>query len=135
MAVKELNLTNAIGTEALQKYLDAQKHANEVLEERNNRLFDPTMLAMAQGFLAPTKTGSFGESLGNVAAAVGPAAQAEEKRTMEMAKMRLEMAQQGLQTSMQTTKAQQNADLMRRIANGEPLFPTAQASQTLRQPS
>ena len=57
MAVKEPNLTQAIGTDALQKYLDAQKQANEVLEERNNRLFDPTMLAMAQGFLAPTKTG------------------------------------------------------------------------------
>ena len=131
MAVKEPNLTNALGSEALQKYLDAQKYANEVLEERNNRLFDPTMLAMAQGFLAPTKTGGFGESIGNVAAAVGPAQAAEEKRTMDMAKMRLEMAQQGLQTSMQTTKAQQNAELMRKIANGEPLFtpPAAQAPQ------
>lgn len=131
MAVKEPNLTNALGSEALQKYLDAQKYANEVLEERNNRLFDPTMLAMAQGFLAPTKTGGFGESIGNVAAAVGPAQAAEEKRTMDMAKMRLEMAQQGLQTSMQTTKAQQNAELMKKIANGEPLFtpPAAQAPQ------
>lgn len=131
MAVKEPNLTSALGTEALQKYLDAQKYANEVLEERNNRLFDPTMLAMAQGFLAPTKTGGFGESIGNVAAAVGPAQAAEEKRTMDMAKMRLEMAQQGLQTSMQTTKAQQNAELMKKIANGEPLFtpPAAQAPQ------
>lgn len=131
MAVKEPNLTNALGSEALQKYLDAQKYANEVLEERNNRLFDPTMLAMAQGFLAPTKTGSFGESIGNVAAAVGPAQAAEEKRTMDMAKMRLEMAQQGLQTSMQTTKAQQNAELMKKIANGEPLFtpPAAQVPQ------
>ena len=131
MAVKEPNLTNALGTEALQKYLEAQKYANEVLEDRNNRLFDPTMLAMAQGFLAPTKTGGFGESIGNVAAAVGPAQAAEEKRTMDMAKMRLEMAQQGLQTSMQTTKAQQNAELMKKIANGEPLFtpPAAQVPQ------
>lgn len=131
MAVKEPNLTSALGSAELQKYLDAQKHANEVLEERNNRLFDPTLLAMAQGFLAPTKTGGFGESLGNVAAAVGPAAQAEEKRAMDMAKMRLEMAQQGLQTSMQTKKAEQNAELMKKIANGEPLFtpPAAQAPQ------
>jgi hypothetical protein len=135
MAVKEPNLTQAIGTDALQKYLDAQKQANEVLEERNNRLFDPTMLAMAQGFLAPTKTGGFGESLGNVAAAVGPAQAAEEKRTMDMAKMRLEMAQQGLQTSMQTKKAEQNADLMRRIANGEPLSPAPAAQAPQAQPA
>lgn len=139
MAVKEPNLTMALGSEALQKYLDAQKYANEVLEDRNNRLFDPTMLAMAQGFFAPTKTGGFGESIGNVAAAVAPAQAAEEKRTMDMAKMRLEMAQQGLQTSMQTTKAQQNADLMRRIANGEPLTPpvppAAQAPQAQQAPT
>ena len=135
MAVKEPNLTQALGTEALQKYLDAQKHANEVLEERNNRLFDPTMLAMAQGFLAPTKTGGFGESLGNVAGQLIPVQQAEEKRAMDMAKMRLEMAQQGLQTSMQTTKAQQNAELMRRIANGEPLTPPPAAQAPQAQPA
>jgi hypothetical protein len=93
--------------------LDAQRRVAEKLEERENRLFDPTMLAMAQGFLAPTKTGSFGESLGNVAAAVGPAQAAEEKRIMDMAKMRLEMAQQGVQTEIQ----QKQAELKQRLIN------------------
>lgn len=106
MANKAPDYTNVIGSDAMQEYLDAQKNARDKYDERNNRLFDPTMLAMAQGFLAPTKTGSFGESLGNVAAAVGPAQAAEEKRTMEMAKMRLEMAQQGVQTDIQTKQAQ-----------------------------
>lgn len=106
MATKAPDFTNVIGSEAMQEYLDAQKNAREKFEERSNRLFDPTMLAMAQGFLAPTKTGSFGESLGNVAASVGPAQAAEEKRIMEMAKMRLEMAQQGVQTEMQTKAAE-----------------------------
>ena len=111
MATKAPDFTNVIGSDAMQEYLDAQKNAREKYEERNNRLFDPTMLALAQGFLAPTKTGGFGESLGNVAAAVGPAQQAEEKRIMEMAKMRLEMAQQGVQTEIQTKQAEarQNA--------------------------
>lgn len=118
MADKPLNLTTVLGSDAMQEYLDAQKNAREKYEERNNRLFDPTMLAMAQGFLAPTKSGSFGESLGNVAAAVGPAQSAEEKRIMEMAKMRLDMAQQGLSTEIQTKKAQQSADLMKNIMNG-----------------
>jgi hypothetical protein len=106
MANKAPDYTNVIGSDAMQEYLDAQKNARDKYDERNNRLFDPTMLAMAQGFLAPTKTGSFGESLGNVAAAVGPAQSAEEKRTMEMAKMRLDMAQQGVQTEIQTKQAQ-----------------------------
>lgn len=107
MATKAPDFTNVIGSDAMQEYLDAQRNAREKFEERsNNRLFDPTLLAMAQGFLAPTKTGSFGESLGNVAASVGPAQAAEEKRIMEMAKMRLEMAQQGVQTEMQTKQAE-----------------------------
>lgn len=112
MANKAPDYTNVIGSDAMQEYLDAQKNAREKYDERNNRLFDPTMLAMAQGFLAPTKTGSFGESLGNVAAAVGPAQAAEEKRTMEMAKMRLEMAQQGVQTDIQTKQAQMRQNLI-----------------------
>lgn len=112
MANKAPDYTNVIGSDAMQEYLDAQKNARDKYDERNNRLFDPTMLAMAQGFLAPTKTGSFGESLGNVAAAVGPAQSAEEKRTMDMAKMRLEMAQQGVQTDIQTKQAQMRQNLI-----------------------
>lgn len=118
MANKAPDFTNVIGSDAMQEYLDAQKNARDKYEERNNRLFDPTMLAMAQGFLAPTKTGSFGESLGNVAAAVGPAQAAEEKRTMEMAKMRLEMAQQGIQTDIQTKQAQMKQNLINEDLGG-----------------
>jgi len=118
MADKPLNLTTVIGSNAMQTYLDAQKNAREKFEERQNRLIDPVYLAMAQGFLAPTKTGSFGESLGNVAAQVGPAQSAEDKRVMEMAKMRLDMATQGLSTEIQTKKAQQSSDLMKNIMSG-----------------
>jgi hypothetical protein len=78
-------------TEARQTYIDAQKKMLEALESRN-QLFDPVLLAMAQGFLAPTKTGSFGESISNVAGAVGPAAEAERKRNIEMAQIRAELA-------------------------------------------
>jgi hypothetical protein len=106
MAKEQSNVMFAVGSEAMQEYLDAQRNAREKFDERQNRLFDPTYLAMAQGFLAPTKTGGFGESLGNVAAAVGPAQAAEEKRIAEMAKMRLEMAQQGVQTEIQTKQAE-----------------------------
>jgi hypothetical protein len=68
----------------------------EALDSRQNQLFDPVLLAMAQGFLSPTKTGSFGESLGNVAAMVGPAQQAQEKRAQEIATMKMELAQREL---------------------------------------
>jgi hypothetical protein len=85
---------SGIDTPEYEKYVEAQERIKKILEERENRLFDPTLLAMAQGFLAPTKTGSFGESLGNVAGAVAPVQANEDKQAMEMAKIRAEMAAQ-----------------------------------------
>ena len=130
------NLTYALGSDAMQEYLDAQKNAREKLDDRNTRLFDPTYLAMAQGFLAPTKTGSFGESLGNVAAQVGPAQAAEEKRIMDMAKMRLEMAQQGVQTEIQTKQAQDRQRIINQELGDESPYakPPAVAAQPVQQP-
>ena len=126
MAEKKANLALGMGTPAYDEYEAAQQNLKNMLAERENRLFDPTLLAMAQGFLAPTKTGSFGESLGNVAGAVAPVQAAEDKRATELAKMRLEVAQQGVQTGIQVNKAQQNAEAMKKIFGGQPP-PAAQA--------
>lgn len=81
--------------EPIQAYKEAQQKLIEALEGRR-QLFDPTLLAMAQGFLSPTKTGSFGEALGNVAAQLGPVQAAEDKRAQELAKMRYELASQNV---------------------------------------
>ena len=91
LALAEIPGESSAMTEARQSYLDTQKKLLEALESRN-QLFDPTLLAMAQGFLAPTKSGSFGESISNVAASVGPVAEAERKRDIEMAQIRAELA-------------------------------------------
>lgn len=53
---------------------------------------DPTMLALAQGFFAPTKSGGFGESISNAVANYVPAQQAEEKAIQERAGLRLQLA-------------------------------------------
>jgi hypothetical protein len=50
--------------EANTRYQDALAKLTESLDNRKNRFFDPTLLAAASGFLAPTQTGGFGESLG-----------------------------------------------------------------------
>ncbi len=83
--------------EANKRYQEALTLLNQSLDSRKNRLFDPTLLAMAQGFLAPTQSGSFGESLGNVAKNVGAAQEAESKREQEIAQQRLAVAGQGLE--------------------------------------
>ena len=63
------------------------------LDRRTNIPFDPTLMQAAAGFLAPTKTGSFGESLG--AAAGNAATQAEKDwlRNQETEKLKMELAQ------------------------------------------
>ena len=45
------------------------------LDDRKNRMFDPVLMQAASGFLKPTKTGSFGESLGYAAEGAGVAAE------------------------------------------------------------
>lgn len=94
---------------ALERYQQQRKTLQDLLEQRENALFDPVLLAIAQGFLAPTKTGSFGESLSNVAAMVGPAQAAENKRGLEMAQIRAELA-------MQDFMAAQAAETGRQVA-------------------
>lgn len=49
---------------------------------------DPKWLALAQGFLAPTKTGGFGESLGNAAGQLqGPLSQMKQQQMSAMEKI------------------------------------------------
>lgn len=88
----------------------------QALDEREKQPFDPVLLAMAQGFLSPTKTGSFGEALGNVAALVGPAQQAEEKRAAELASMRMDLAQREL-AQRQATRGE--AEFRRLLGAGQ----------------
>jgi len=132
---KDPDYASSIGTPEYEKYIAAQKRIEEILTKRENQLFDPTLLAMAQGFLAPTKTGSFGESLGNVAGAVAPVQANEEKRAMEMAKIRSEMAQQELGMSMQIRQQQKmQSHLDSNMAEPPPTAPSAMPPQALPKP-
>jgi hypothetical protein len=80
------------------------KDLSESLKQR--RLpFDPKWMALAQGFLAPTQTGSFGESLGYAAKGYSEAAQSEEKTARERAALRLQLAQGELAQRQATRKA------------------------------
>ena len=61
----------------LQEIQDLQRKLVQAYEARP--MFDPTLLAMARGFGAPTRTGSFFESLGNVAGELGPVQESQQK--------------------------------------------------------
>jgi hypothetical protein len=59
------------------------------LTSRTNQLFDPMLMRVAAGFAKPTKTGSFGESLGY--AAEGAADEAEKQFVRDQANAKLNM--------------------------------------------
>jgi len=61
------------------------------LDDRKNRMFDPVLMQAASGFLKPTKTGSFGESLGYAAENAGVAAERESVFQRENQKLEMEL--------------------------------------------
>lgn len=75
----------------------SQADLRAALAARENQLFDPVLLALSQGFAAPTKTGGFGESLSSAAGLASQAAQGQQKNAMENAQMRMQLAQMGLE--------------------------------------
>lgn len=66
-------------------------------ESRKNMMFNPELLAIAQGMFAPTKTGGFGESFGNAAGNLQQVQAQEAKRQEDLVKMRLDLEQGALQ--------------------------------------
>ena len=87
----------------------------EYSKPRGSDLDPMTMLAVAQGLLSPTRTGSFGESIGNAAgAAIGPlskARSAEQDRMDKIAKLRETQVKLALEK-------QRLDDLNKRAASG-----------------
>ena len=108
--------------EANQKYQEAYAKLLAAVDERQQKpMFDPTLLAAAQGFLTPNKTGSFFESLGNVAGNVNKAQQDEQTRAQELARMRLELAGMGVQQANQRSA-------MKMYRDGEEPQPAARST-------
>ena len=94
------------------------------LDARKNQMFDPQLLALAEGFLKPTQTGSFGESLGYAVAGARQAGEVEAKRARELAEARLGLA--GQQVGIQRQKARER---MFQQAMGEPTGVPAAAGE------
>jgi hypothetical protein len=80
--------------EAIQSSEAALERLSKALESRGGGMFDPQMLALAEGFLAPTRSGSFGESLGNAANRLRLAQEAQGKQELESAQANLGVIQQ-----------------------------------------
>lgn len=104
--------------QANEEYQQALQRMLASLDARKNRMFDPTMLAMAQGFLAPTKTGSFGESLGSAVGNLRAAQEEEDKFERDLAQQRLALAGQGLNVQRQKARERAFESMMRPTPSG-----------------
>lgn len=80
-------------TESDAAYDTAMQRIQELLAQREQKSYNPTLLAIAQGMFAPSATGSFGEGLGAAAGNVLKSQEQEQKQGMENAQMRLQLAQ------------------------------------------
>ena len=92
---------------ANQRYKDAYDRLTQAIDARSEKpWFDPTLLAAAQGLLAPTRTGNFFEALGNAAGTIGKAEETERSKAIELAQMRLELAGMGVSQANQRAAMQ-----------------------------
>jgi hypothetical protein len=91
------------------------------LDSRKGLPFDPVLMAGAAGFLKPTKTGSFGESLGYAAEGMSSEAEKEFVRRQATQKLELELAEKGLAA---TTKNLEMEDLLRLSGMGGQAMPS-----------
>ena len=74
-------------------YDSAMQRIQELLAQREQKPYNQTLLAVAQGLLAPSATGSFGEGLSAAAGNVLKSQEQEQRQGMENAQMRLQIAQ------------------------------------------
>jgi hypothetical protein len=111
---------------ANQAYEDALQQMLTSLDARKNRLFEPTLLAIAAGSAQPTRTGGWGESLGNVAKSLQESEAQQMTEAQKYAEAKLGLAGRGLELERQKSRERQFQGLM-----GGPSAPAQKPSGAL----
>jgi hypothetical protein len=104
---------------ANQAYEDALQQMLASLDARKNRLFEPTLLAIAAGSAKPTQTGGWGESLGNVAKSLQESEAQQMTEAQKYAEAKLGLAGRGLELERQKSRERQ----FQSIIGGPPTKP------------
>lgn len=89
------------GTEAAKEYEEAMRLLRESLNARQKPLFDPTLLAISAGAAKPTKTGGWGEMLGNVSESLYSEQERARKQQEQDIAARMELARFGMMAEQQ----------------------------------
>jgi hypothetical protein len=124
MATKPPSLPYALGTDpestqANDRWQQAYNQLLTAVDARQEKpMFDPFWLKIAESAMAPTRTGSYFETLGNTAGAINKFQQDQQAQKEEIAQKRLELAGMGVQQVNQQATAR---ELARRAGiGGEP---------------
>jgi hypothetical protein len=118
---KNPSLLTTDSSDELKSALDSLKQ----LMAKREQGIDPGSLALSRGFFAPTKTGSFSESLGNVAESYLKAQPEMDKQAQENAMMRLQMGILGSNAKLAERAQQQFGNLL-----GLPSAPSSATTPT-----
>jgi hypothetical protein len=94
----------SMAMDAQKRYLEGQAKLDArrdqliaAMTSRKSRAFDPSLMRLAAGLLAPTKTGGFGESLGYGVAGMAEEQEKEFARQQQEAKLAYELEAAGLE--------------------------------------
>ena len=88
------------------------------LDNRKNQLFDPVLMAASAGFLKPTRTGSFGESVGYAGEGASAAAEKEMLRQKENQKLEVELLGKETELKQQLAGDTIMNEMLRRSGRG-----------------
>ena len=117
-----------------EQFDEAQGLLSKALEEKKG--ISPTALALSRGFFAPTKTGSFGETLYNVAGEVGKVQDQGEKERISNLQARMALAQAGSTRQKEIDSEQLLSQLYKKTDAGYKIDPLVaqKLSATTRDP-
>lgn len=123
----QTGLSQAYLESALARKQEAERQMQKLMDAlnvRKNMPFDPVLMRVAGALLQPTKTGSFGESLGYATTAAADESEKQAMRGIELAKMEFELSQkrEAQQKAMDALKLRQQ------FFGGKPAAPTAPAA-------
>ena len=106
----------------IQKYQNALDTLSNSLSQRP--AYDPVLMGMAQGFLSPTKTGAFGESVGNAIGQGVNAQQVQQQEAQKNATLGLQLAQGQFGAGQQMQSQQMLKDMLGSFDTGTKVAPT-----------
>ena len=129
-----------------QKLQKQTSESQQILDQHRTRLmnlinarqqmpFDPALMALAKGLLAPTKTGSFGESFGYGASAYAEEMERQLKRQQEEAKFGYELELASQQQKRDIMGDQLLADMFSGQMPGDVAMPAAPAAPAAEAPA